>query len=71
MGSGGTTNQTVTHLALLALRAADGVFWSEGGARKSKAGSCSVNYCTMDSACALLFSRIRGIALEYMVSLDL
>ena len=36
MASGGTTSQTVTHLALLALRAADGVFWNEGGARKSK-----------------------------------
>ena len=35
-GNGGTTSQAVTHLALLARRAADGVFWNEGGARKSK-----------------------------------
>ena len=36
MASLGTTSQTVTHLALLALRAVRGVCWSEGGRRKSK-----------------------------------
>ena len=36
MGSMGTTSQAVTLLALLALRVVGGVFWSEGGAKKSK-----------------------------------